>query len=334
MLLLGVLAIALSYAQEPVVVRLRDAVGDTIDLAERDSFRLFPNTAAFQHAVILVLPGPEFFAHVTLANADTTRQVFFRILPGQLERVRFLVDNRRSATGQVEHDTGAAVALEAFWQEVEGQPLPSLGAGAAPVQSATQRADSASTGDRQPAHSTTWENRYNQTLHCATGGSAAGGCAGSLAGVKTVRAGGGYGGDWCVNNPVYAVNHPVFWSVACGLTVLGSTAGYVMGAERDRATLPSPAKRNEGTDWRTGCAFGAAVPGVLLGIGAGYMYALLHHRVTGSIENDPEGLTVLPGALTGLCIAVEVVTIGYRYGRDIDRRKTEEAEARRRTLGR
>jgi hypothetical protein len=335
-LLLLVSFVALALAQQPTLVRLRDAVGDTIDLTERDSFHLFPNTDGFQHAVILALPGPEFYAEVTLASADTTKQVFLRILPGQLERVRFLVDNRRSATEHVERDTGAAVALEAFWQEVEGHPLPSLGAGAVPVQSATQGADSASTGDQQTAHSTTWENRYSQTLHCATGASAAGGCVGSVAGIKQVRAGGGYyGGDWCVESPpVYAVNHPVFWGVSCGLTVLGSTAGYVMGAERDRATLPSPTKRNEGTDWRTGCAVGAAVPGVLLGIWAGYMYTLLHNRVTGWIENDPKGLTVLPGAFTGLCIAVEVVTIGYRYGRDIDRRKAEEAAARRRALGR
>jgi hypothetical protein len=114
--------------------------------------------------------------------------------------------------------------------------------------------------------------------------------------------------------------------------VLGSTAGYMMGAERDRAAIPAPAKRDEGTDWRIGCAVGAAVPGVLLGIGAGYMYALLHHRVTGWIENDPSGLTVLPGALTGLCIAMELTTIGYQIGRDIDRGNAEKAEAKRRAL--
>jgi len=47
---------ALARAQEPMVVRLRNAVGDTIDLAERDSFRLFPNTAGFRQAVILAIP--------------------------------------------------------------------------------------------------------------------------------------------------------------------------------------------------------------------------------------------------------------------------------------
>src|SRR5512136_1330389 len=88
-------AAALAAAQEPTVVRLRDAVGDTIDLAERDSFRLFPNTAGFDHAVILTIPGPEFFAEVTLAPGYAPRQVFLRITPYQLERIRFLIDNRK-----------------------------------------------------------------------------------------------------------------------------------------------------------------------------------------------------------------------------------------------
>ena len=335
-LLLGVLAMALSNAQEPTLVRLSDAVGDTVDLAERDSFHLFPNTVGFDHAVILALPGPELFAEVALAaGADSNGHVFFRIMPTELERIRFLIGNREYVARQ-QPDSSTAQALASFWQEIEGHPRQSLGGGSVPVRNTTLEADNASASNREQMHSSAWKNRYNYTLHGTTIGSAAGGCVGSLAGIEQVSAGGGnYGGDWCVESPpVYAVNHPVFWGVSCGLTVLGSTAGYVMGAERDRATLPSPTKRNESTDWRTGCAVGAAVPGALLGIWAGYMYALLHNRVTGWIENDPKGLTVLPGAFTGLCIAVEVVTIGYRLGRDIDRNKALKAEAKRRALGR
>jgi hypothetical protein len=39
-------------------------------------------------------------------------------------------------------------------------------------------------------------------------------------------------------------------------------------------------------------------------------------------------------ALTGLCIAVEVTTIGYYVGRLIDRQNAEKAEKKRRALGR
>ena len=87
-------ALSLAAGQEPTVIRVSDAVGDTIDLAERDSFRLFPNTNGFQHATIIELPRPEILADVTLADGDSTRRVFFRLVPGQLERIRFLVDNR------------------------------------------------------------------------------------------------------------------------------------------------------------------------------------------------------------------------------------------------
>jgi len=74
-----VLAPAVAHAQEPTLVRLRDAVGDTIDLAERDSFRLFPNTSGFRQAAILAIPGPEFFARVSLGIGDTATPVYYRI---------------------------------------------------------------------------------------------------------------------------------------------------------------------------------------------------------------------------------------------------------------
>jgi hypothetical protein len=338
LLLLSVLALAPAAAPaqtgEPVVVRLNDAIGDTLDRAERDSFHLFPNTARFQHAVILALPGPEFYASIALMDNDNVSQVYYRVLPGQLERIRTLIDNHEQVVVQLQSDSSAARALASFWQEVEGHPLQSLGEGSVPARHTTLEADSVSASDREQIHSTTWENRYNYTLHGTTIGSAAGGCTGSLVGIRQVEAGGWSGGDWCVNNPTYAVNHPVFLGISGGLTLLGSTAGYLMGAERDRAKLLSSAAGNEGTDWRIGCAVGAAVPGALLGIWAGYMYTLLHNRVTGWIENDPKSLTMLPGAFTGVSIAVEVVTIGFQMGRAIDRRNAEKAEARRRALGR
>jgi len=129
--LLAALVLALSAAPAqplvPTPVRLRDAVGDTIDAAERDSFRLFPNTAGFRQAVILALPGPEFFAEVTITTADTSRFIYYRILPNQLERIRFLIDNPSFMAEQLERDPNAELAFNYFWKAIEQNPLKSIG---------------------------------------------------------------------------------------------------------------------------------------------------------------------------------------------------------------
>ena len=337
LLLLLVLApsAAPAQTQEPTVVRLRDAVGDTIDLAERDSFRLFPSTADFHHAVILALPGPEFFAQVTLAGTDTTTQVYVRIMPTELERIRFLIGNREYMAGQVRSDSSAALALASFWQEIEGRPLQSIAGEPTDVQSIARVPADAATAAGQQTQPATDENRYHCTLLGTTGGSALGGCIGSWTGIKQVRT------EYhsCFGNfysePIYAVNHPLFWTAACGLTALGSYAGYATGAKLDRR--PPSSLPKEGKGWRTGCAMGAAIPGLLLGISFFALAGGTHFGATeflGQIENDEPGLTVLPMALTGLCIAVEVTTIGYHIGRSIDRSNAQKAEAKRRELGR
>jgi hypothetical protein len=244
-------AIAPAAAQEPTVVRLRNAVGDTLDRAERDSFHLFPNTAGFRYAVILGLPPSQFFAKVAQADGDTLVTVYYRILPGQLERVRFLIDYRDFILEQQKTDTTVAPSLKAFWREVEARPLRDIAGGN--IESGPE--------ESPPNPSIMTENRYHMTVLGATAGSALGGCAGSWASIKVI--------DYvpatnCLDQnitvPVYSVNHPLFWTTACCLTALGTTAGYAAGDRLDRtrpATLPPP---DEGKEWRTSCAIGAGIP--------------------------------------------------------------------------
>jgi hypothetical protein len=328
-LLLGALALALCHAQEPTLVRLSDAVGNTIDLPERDSFSLFPNTIGFQHAVILALPGPRYFADVTLADTTETLHVFLRILPGQLERIRFLIDDRQSVAKQLERDSSAASAIADFWQEVEGRPLQSL---AVEPSGPTD----ASKPQLQPR---TRASRYIYTLHGATLGSLAGGYVGSRTSIKYVGTGQGclpdFGGLPFNSTPWYSVNHPAFWTAACGLTALGSAAGYVIGDQLDRKTLPSPTTTPRGSLWRRRCEGCSGGLGAILGT-AFFLY--VGGRYYGEtellplVENDPYWLTLLPAALTGVCIAVEVTTIGHHIVRAIDRRNAHRAAGKRRAL--
>jgi hypothetical protein len=324
-LLLGALALALCYAQEPTLIRLSDAVGNTIDQAERDSFRLFPNTAGFSQAVVLALPGPEYYTEVTLASGGSARQVFFRLMPTQLERIRFLIDNRDYMTEQLRSDSSAARTLAAFWQAIEEHPLPSLSG--AP-------ADGPSAARPGPSRAVT-KNRGAYTLRGAALGSCAGGCVGFMTSVKNVgRERGPYAdcpGDGYLSTPVYSFDGPLFLTVACGLTALGSVAGYFVGDQVDREATTARSLPTEGSGRRTCYAIGAAIPGLLLGTGVALIAGRLHY---GKTENDPGALTVLPGVITGLCVAVEVTTIGYRVGRAIDRKNAEKAAAKRRALGR
>ena len=321
-------AAALAVAEEPTVVLLRNAVGDTISRAERDSFRLFPNTAGFRYAVMFETPGSQFFAKVAQTDGDSLVPVYYRILPGQLERIRFLIDYHDFVAEQRKTDTTIGPSLRAFWREVETRPLRDVPIGS--VES--DPADNPST----PSLKT--ENRYHLTVLGATAGSALGGCIGSWAGFKVLEQV-PYTNclDQSITVPAYSVSHPVFWTTACCLTALGTTGGYVAGDKLDRtrpAALPLP---EEGKEWRTSCAIGAVIPGLALGAGFFMLAGPLHYGRTellGDVRNDRTALTVLPMALTGLCIAVEVTTIGYYVGRLIDRQNAEKAEKIRRALGR
>ena len=321
--------LSLAAGQEPTVIRVSDAVGDTIDLAERDSFHLFPNTAGFQHATIIELPKPEILADVTLADGDSTRRVFYRLMPSQLERIRFLVDNRDLVEAQLIADTNAASTLATFWLSIEERPLRDA--------SGDPARESGALG-AQPA-TTSFEHRYNYALHGATLGSIAGGCIGARTGYTLVEPGHFEYTQCCAIYvpPLYRVDLPIVLAASIGATAVTGAAGYALGAAQDRKPAPAWLKE-EGTQWRTGCAGASVLPAIALGVLAG---VVTRGTIFGrereyhyNIENDPDGWSALPAVLTGLCVSVEVVTIGYHIGCAIDRREAEQAEAKRRALGR
>jgi hypothetical protein len=337
LLLLLVLALdpaaAPAQTQESMVIRLNDAVGDTIDLVERDSFHLFPNTVGFERAVIMALPGPEFYAQVTRTGTDNAQYVILRIMPNDLERIRFLIDNHEFGDQQ-QSDWTYTQVLASFWQTIEKHPFGSTASEPADTRNIPQPLPRENAAEAPP--STNSENRYIYSLHGATLGSMAGGCIGSHAGITYVRT----EEPECLFPPVsvYHVDPCVFWGASCGITALGTGAGYALGSKFDRDEPVQMTRLKEGTGWRTGLALGALVPGAALGYYAFLVLGISRYGVMRDlfdrIENDPDDRTVLPMLFTGLCIAVESATIGYRIGRAIDRRNAEKAEAKRRALGR
>jgi hypothetical protein len=316
---------ALAAAAEPTVVRIKTAFGDTINRSQRDSFHLFPNTVNFRFAVILGLPGSQVFAKVAQDDGDTLVPVYYRILPGQLERIRFLIDYRDFIAEQQKTDTTIAPSLKAFWREVEARPLRDEPSG-----NAESGAENSPT-----APSLMTENRYHMTVVGATAGSALGGCTGSWTGITVDHTAPATNClDQNITVPIYSVNHPVFWTTTCCLTALGTTAGYIAGDKLDRTRPTALRLPEEGSEWRTSCAIGAAVPALAAGAGFFLLAGPLHYgrtQLQGDVPNDRTMLTLLPMALTGMCIAVEVTTLGYYVGRIIDRQNAEKIAATRRT---
>lgn len=265
---------------DAAVVRLSDVVGDTIDEAERDRYHLFPYTRGFRHAVFRALPGPEYLAEVTRVDDDSVRQVYYLILPGQLERIRLLLGDRAYVPPRARANVSRS--LTAFWWEVQKRPMKEAAAKAAVHDIETLPVDTTTAGgpDMQSA---TFENRYSYLLHGATLGSIAGGLIGSQTGFGE--------------------------ATACGLTVVGAYAGYRHGSRLDRGVPSSLPPKNEGSGWRICCSIGALLPGLALGAAAGTFVGAAASQ--GSVP-------WIPAVLSGLCVTVEVVTLGYQMGRSID----------------
>jgi hypothetical protein len=295
------------------VVRLNDVVGDTIDEAERDRYHLFPYTRGFRHAVFLTLPGPKFLAEVTRIDDDSVGQVYYPLLPGQLERIRFLVDSRPYVPPRVR--SREAQALMAFWRGIQERPLKDIAAEPAAAQDIEPPPVDTATAREPELQTATGENRYNYMLHGATLGSIAGGFLGSLVSVRRATV---Y--NYGYPRSYYGVSEPVLLATSCGVTALGSYAGYRHGNSLDRNARSSLPLRKEGTGWRTCCAIGACLPGLPLGIATtallgGTMYGITH---SGDTETGTSVLRWIPAVLSGLCVTVEIVTLGYQMGRSID----------------
>jgi hypothetical protein len=270
---------------------------------------------------------------VARADGDAVQRVYYRILPGQLERIRFLIDNRDLVTEHQQSDSSAVAALVAFWQEIENRPLRSITGELTDVQQVAPMPAGAAAVGGQQVKPVTIENRYNCALLGTTFGSALGGCIGSWAGLTYVGSHNpGCGPSWSDHR----VEPCVYWGASIGATALGTGVGCAMGKKLDNEAAPALPRPGEGKGWRTGCAIGAAVPGLILGAAFFALAGSSHYGKTSPFDvivNDPGGWTYLPMGLTSLCIAVEITTIGYHIGRSIDRQNAERAEAKRRRLG-
>jgi len=312
-------------AQVPVIVRLSNTVGDTIDRTERDSFDLFPNTTGFQQAVFISWPGSGVLARVTTAHGETTQQVFYRVAPGDLQRIRFIINNREYVTSQQQSDSTSAQVLSSFWQAIEERPLASTEGTPTQMQALPKPHPRTVTG----------EHRLDYGLHGATCGSIVGGCIGAYTGYPLVQPG-HYEVTECGRvyiPPVYGVDVPVLLATSIGATVAGAAVGYALGAVEDRKPMP-PLAAVESTWNRNSLVAASVIPAIATGLLFGAVAdATLFGREFSShdLKNDPHGLSVIPAVLAGACISVDIVALCYQVGLSLDRSKAEQAEQRNRS---
>jgi hypothetical protein len=324
-LLLSAVCVCACWAEEPALFALSPQVGDTVDAAERDSFLLFPGITGFRHAVFLAAPDSTHYARVALGNL---RPVYFRLSRNQLGRMQFIIENHSMLSDQLRSDQNAVVTYQAFWDAALSAPIDTIGGRPVPL-NITHRGMFEEPG---PSVQPTYENRYKWTLHGATCGSVAGGCLGSYAGYTMLEPGRMQQTE-CGSiyvPPLYQVNFPALFATTVGVTALGGAGGYLVGQGEDRKPVQGPWP-GEKHNWREGCIGAGLIPAVALGALAAVaaeqsMYS--REQQGYRLKNDPHGLTLIPPVLTGLCVSVEILTISYYIGREIDRSVARRAALR------
>lgn len=296
-------------AEEIRLFRLSDKVGDTIDFAEREQYSLFPGIINFESARILVRDDTGYFAEIYSRDGDILSQFLLKLTPKEVERLTFFIENYDTIKTQIANDEYVELAFKRFWDRVESNRI--------------------STIDEEISPSTI-EGRFIWTVRGTTIGSAAGGCAGSWLGVERVSLGGYQESGLpptvppgaCVL-PSYRVDHTVFWSATCLGIGAGAIGGYKLGERIDRTRRPAVVGIKEGKGWRLRLAIAFAVPALTLGkaisiLAGGTLFG--KKDFLGIIVNDPHDLTFIPALITGIGVTIEIIHLGYRIGRSIDRK--------------
>jgi hypothetical protein len=291
-------------------LRLSDAVGDTIDSAERAELRLFPGIADFRSACAFVRDDSARIVEIEREGIDSTKLLLV-LTQGQADRLAYLIDNWTSVSAQAAGDTYARRALERFWTEIESQCV-----------------TSESTGAVTPVRQTrpTMENRMFWTMRGGYVGAAVGGVIGAWQGIEYV----GMHHTGCSSYPVYHVNYPVFWAASCGTSTLGAVTGYMWGTQFDERQAATASVASERKTYRIAGAILGGLVGPTVGLTAAFLLGGTLYGKTNdpsySIENGSGFWVSVPALVVGVGLSVDCAYLGYRIGLGLDRRNSARAK--------
>lgn len=289
------------------LVALGPPLGAVISRAERGRYGLFPGIDGFSSCRVY-RQDSSLVALILTGHPAAPKPVLLALSTRDLDRLLAIA----ASPDALRDLPGADSVIGRFWQRVES-----------------------GTG-RHPADAGPRRGVDNAVLLGAGGfaaGSACGGCLGAQIGITMVEQA---HFEPCVGGlgyyvpPTYRLDAGPF-CLASGLTAAtAGTAGLLLGLERDRKELPETPLPGEGKGWRAGCALGAVIPATLA---AGFVFYYLSSTLYGRAEpfdwlmEDPTDLYVLPAIAASIGVTVEIVHLGYLFGRKIDRDRARRARA-------
>jgi hypothetical protein len=312
--------------------RLSEKTGDTIDVAERDKYHLFPGIPDFQSAVVFVGDSFDYRDEITSGNRDTARVWTGRLMPTEVERIRFIIENPEHIEQELATNKYAGKVMDRFWADIESRLV-------------------LKENVKTVVRPGTAEARLSRAAAGVTVGSCLGGAVGAATSTKLVSSeelsrsptclGCLYGKTQCGTDqcgmPYECENYTVFtYSMNPGKFALVSgavmgacaTGGFFTGLALDRRPQPEPLP-NERQTWRQSLSVLFGVSGVALGFLATKLSESSLYGRWGQggnlgydqyiLENRP-WVADAPAIITGVGVAVESYYIGYVIGRSLDRR--------------
>jgi hypothetical protein len=307
-LLLGLAAAGVLPPRPPgMLVDLGPPLGAVVSRAECARFGLFPGIDNFASCRVY-RDDSGYVALLLTGHPAAPKPLLIPLSNRDIDRLRAIV----ASPGALRDLPGADSVMGRFWGRVES------GKG------------------RQPADSGPYRGVDNAVLLGAGGlaaGSVCGGCLGAQVGITMVEQAhiepcvGGLG---YYVPPTYRLDAGPF-CLASGLTAAtATTAGLLLGLEKDRKEPSQAPLPGESKSWRAGCALGAIIPA---SAAAGLVLYFLTSTLYGLADpfdwqmEDPSDLYVLPAIAASIGITVEIIHLGYLFGRKIDRENARRARA-------
>jgi hypothetical protein len=315
----------------PQLYRLSGIVGDTIDVAERNQYRLFPGVTDFQSAVVHVGDSLNYQVEVTAGSPDSIRVWTAKLTPTEVERLRFIIDNPDHIEQELATNEYAGSVMDRFWTD---------------IQSRLVLKEDAKTRIRPG----TAEGRIFSTAAGVTAGACLGGVAGAAASAKLVSSVESYRDPTCLGclsgrtncgitscgEPYLYEKYTIFtYSMDAGKfalisgSIMGACAAgsFFTGLAADRRALPEPLEGERKT-WRTALSILGGIGGAALGV---VISATLMSTLYGRVGRDGDfgydehilenqsWVTIVPAIISGVGVTIEAGYIGYVTGRSLDR---------------
>lgn len=291
-------------------------MGDTIDLAERNQYGLFPGIAEFVSAQFLIGEDSLYQATVSYGKPDSVKIMRLRLTNSEVTRIKFMVENSKliEERRQVDTITSNAV-LDRFWSTIEARMIPDS------VGVATQ----SKKGDK-----VTWIIR-GTTVGATIGHFAATAVVSGMPGEMRVTAlqnclYGGFQETECAGcvgspEPIYTINLKTYYLVTGLITGAGCVGGLLM----DKVTTKKPSLNIQKIErTKKGTAIRVLTwiysPMIAVGLMTGLGYA-----TKSIIESSEDKKSIdlielaLPLGLVGFGVTFEFVRLGYKFANAVDR---------------